>query len=222
MIILDQDIPPGTGHVGCGNMSKKHKKNPYRKIYESYHGKIPRGYHVHHIDGDPTNNDIENLIAVTPEEHATIHKNDFVKWASLGGKMGGNKCKEEGIGWCGWGFEERSRMNKNRKYSEESKIKQSNTLKLLYKTGEIVHWSKLYDKETVSQKIKQGDPGKSKRGKPAWNAGKKMQLLDPEQARINKSISALNRKKYPCENCGRELDRGNLVKHSRKCNILPT
>jgi HNH endonuclease len=153
-------------------MGKLHKNNNYRKIYEDYYGKIPKGYHIHHIDGNPLNNDINNLECVSSEEHSTIHKNDFIKWAYIGGELGGKKSKEEKLGFCAWDFEKRSQISKNRKYSKESKIKKSNTLKLLYKTGEMVHWSKLYDKEVVSEKIKKGDPGKSNRGKPAKNRTK--------------------------------------------------
>lgn len=153
-------------------MSKLHKNNDYRKIYEEHCGKIPKGYHIHHIDGNPLNNDITNLQLLTAEEHVQIHSHEFVKWASIGGKLGGKKSKEEQLGWCGWDFETRSSASKTRKYSEQSKIKKSNTLKILYKNGEMVHWSKLYDKETVSKKISQGDPGKSNRGKPANNRTK--------------------------------------------------
>ena len=50
----------------------------YRKIYEQYHGPIPkesngRSYEIHHKDGDHTNNDPKNLIAVTLQEHYDIH-----------------------------------------------------------------------------------------------------------------------------------------------------
>jgi hypothetical protein len=198
-------------------MSKNHKNNPYRKLYEEYRGEIPDGFHIHHIDGDPTNNSIENLIAISAEEHSAIHENEFIKWASIGGKMGGQKSKEEGLGFCGWDFDKRSETNKGRKYSEESKIKKSNTIKKLYESGEIIHWTKLYDKDAVSEKIKQGDPGKSIRGKIAWNKDKKMELKDPEQARMNKRNAALNREKFPCENCNRSFDKGNLSKHKKKC-----
>jgi len=35
--------------------------NNYRKIYEQHHGiKIPKGYHIHHIDGNHNNNEILN------------------------------------------------------------------------------------------------------------------------------------------------------------------
>lgn len=198
-------------------MSKNHKNNPYRKIYEEHHGIIPDGFHIHHLDGNPSNNDISNLIAISPEEHAILHNDEFVKWASIGGKLGGQKSKEEKLGFCGWDFDKRSQENKGRKYSEESKIKKSNTIRALYESGEMIHWTKLYDKQIVSEKIREGDPGKSMRGKTAWNKNKKMQLKDPEQARLRKQAAALNREKFPCENCGRSFDKGNLVKHSKKC-----
>lgn len=34
---------------------------------------IPKGMVVHHIDGDPTNDDIDNLALVTAAAHNTIH-----------------------------------------------------------------------------------------------------------------------------------------------------
>lgn len=55
-----------------------YSKNSYRKIYESFYGPIPkdsngRSYEIHHIDGDHSNNNINNLKAVTIEEHYDIH-----------------------------------------------------------------------------------------------------------------------------------------------------
>lgn len=56
----------------------------YRKIYEQYYGAIPydesgRRYEIHHIDGDPNNNDIGNLKCVSVQEHYDIHfkQNDW-------------------------------------------------------------------------------------------------------------------------------------------------
>lgn len=46
----------------------------YRKIWEDQNGKIPKGWHIHHLDGDRSNDDIENLIAVIPQLHYEIHK----------------------------------------------------------------------------------------------------------------------------------------------------
>ena len=45
----------------------------YRRIYEDYHGPIPKGHHIHHIDGNHANNDIHNLRCVTAQEHYDIH-----------------------------------------------------------------------------------------------------------------------------------------------------
>jgi hypothetical protein len=55
--------------------------NNYRKIYEQHHGiKIPKGYHIHHIDGNHNNNEISNLEMLTANEHAQKHGflNNFI------------------------------------------------------------------------------------------------------------------------------------------------
>lgn len=45
----------------------------HREVWEDHHGEIPDGHHIHHVDGDPTNNDIGNLECLSPEEHAEKH-----------------------------------------------------------------------------------------------------------------------------------------------------
>lgn len=60
----------------------------YRKIYENHHGLIPQEpngvkYHIHHIDGNHSNNDPSNLKAVTVKEHYEIHKKQGDLYASL-------------------------------------------------------------------------------------------------------------------------------------------
>jgi hypothetical protein len=50
----------------------------YRKIYKSYHGFIPtdefgRTYDIYHIDGDRTNNNLNNLLALSIQEHYNLH-----------------------------------------------------------------------------------------------------------------------------------------------------
>lgn len=46
-----------------------------RQEYEKRHGPIRKGWHLHHIDHDSLNNSLENLIAVSPGVHASIHLN---------------------------------------------------------------------------------------------------------------------------------------------------
>jgi hypothetical protein len=45
----------------------------HRLIYESVWGKLPKGYVVHHIDGDKTNNCILNLSMMKETEHLKLH-----------------------------------------------------------------------------------------------------------------------------------------------------
>lgn len=58
----------------------------YRRIYEQNFGPIPKGHHIHHIDGDHSNNNPENLMCMTAQEHFRIHYNqkDYgACWAML-------------------------------------------------------------------------------------------------------------------------------------------
>jgi hypothetical protein len=55
------------------------RNREYIKIYKQHYGEIPRdsqgrSYDIHHIDGDYTNNDISNLVALSIEEHYNLHK----------------------------------------------------------------------------------------------------------------------------------------------------
>lgn len=45
----------------------------HKAVYMYAYGEIPDGYEIHHIDFDPTNNEIENLILLTHTEHMKIH-----------------------------------------------------------------------------------------------------------------------------------------------------
>lgn len=41
----------------------------HRFVWVDKKGEIPKGYDIHHVDGDKTNNDIKNLECITKEEH---------------------------------------------------------------------------------------------------------------------------------------------------------
>jgi hypothetical protein len=67
----------------------------YRKLYKEYHGSIPidadgRTYDIHHLDFDHTNNDPNNLVAVTIKEHYDIHyaNRDYQACLRIGQRMG--------------------------------------------------------------------------------------------------------------------------------------
>lgn len=45
----------------------------HRAVYALYNGEIPEGYHVHHVDHDKSNNEPENLIAISSKDHMRLH-----------------------------------------------------------------------------------------------------------------------------------------------------
>lgn len=69
-------------------------KFDYRKLWEQHYGPIPvdsqgRTYEIHHIDGNRDNNNINNLICISIEEHYKIHlaQNDFAAAALIALRM---------------------------------------------------------------------------------------------------------------------------------------
>ena len=45
----------------------------HRRVWEQYHKKtIPKGWHIHHINGNKSDNRIENLLALSSREHSLI------------------------------------------------------------------------------------------------------------------------------------------------------
>ena len=45
----------------------------HRYVWEKANGEIPKGYHVHHKDGNPSNNALENLECIPCREHCHRH-----------------------------------------------------------------------------------------------------------------------------------------------------
>ena len=55
--------------------TNKHRNvKEYKMTWEFYSGeKIPKYWHIHHMDNDKTNNSRDNLVCVSPEMHYEIH-----------------------------------------------------------------------------------------------------------------------------------------------------
>ena len=61
-------------------MSKRGQ--PYQRVWERAGKTIPKGWHIHHLDGDRKNNNIDNLVCVTPEMHFAIHSALYDRYRS--------------------------------------------------------------------------------------------------------------------------------------------
>lgn len=51
----------------------------YKLVYQLFVGPIPKRYDVHHIDGNPLNDRIDNLVLITHAEHTKIHNTERMK-----------------------------------------------------------------------------------------------------------------------------------------------
>lgn len=49
------------------------RKRLHRYVWEFHHGPMPKGYHIHHIDYNKSNNDISNLELMHGKRHVTLH-----------------------------------------------------------------------------------------------------------------------------------------------------
>jgi hypothetical protein len=56
------------GYHYCG------KKLLHRLIWEHYNGTIPKGYIIHHKNGNKLNNSIDNLQCMSQSEHCRLHR----------------------------------------------------------------------------------------------------------------------------------------------------
>ena len=57
----------------CGSYFQHKGKRLHRTVWEHHNGDIPKGYHVHHKDGNRCNNDISNLVLMQGSQHLSEH-----------------------------------------------------------------------------------------------------------------------------------------------------
>ena len=46
----------------------------HRIVWEQANGPIPKGWHVHHLNGIKDDNRLENLVVLSPKDHHTQHE----------------------------------------------------------------------------------------------------------------------------------------------------
>lgn len=66
----------GVTYYLCGQYFQKNGKRLHRAVWEFHNGTIPKGYHVHHKDGNRHRNDIENLELLEARKHESLHGAD--------------------------------------------------------------------------------------------------------------------------------------------------
>ena len=59
-----------------GADGKPHRIRLHIYVWEKYNGPVTDRYDIHHIDNDPSNNDISNLVALPRSEHHKLHMDD--------------------------------------------------------------------------------------------------------------------------------------------------
>lgn len=112
------------------------KYKNHRWTWEKHHGKIPKGHHIHHKDGNKRNNSLENLELLTAEEHRKKHHSYYKK-----GNKPWNKNKKE-----------------VQKHSEVTKKKISQTMKR--KGIKPPSHKGIFHTEKTKKKIGQANKGK--------------------------------------------------------------
>ena len=119
------------------------RNQDYRKIWIEANGKIPRdtlnrSYEIHHIDGDHTNNLLDNLECITIEEHYKKHfdRCEFYACACISKRM---QLTEDERKILSAKIAEANRNKPNPMQNLESRLKVSKALKGKY-IGEKHHF----------------------------------------------------------------------------------
>ena len=66
----------GTSYYLCEFYYQKKGRRLHREIWKDNNGPIPAKYHVHHIDGNRSNNALQNLTCIPGSEHLAIQSSN--------------------------------------------------------------------------------------------------------------------------------------------------
>src|SRR5882757_607828 len=73
----------GVRYYRCGPYFQRKGVRLHRAVWESIHGAIPDGFHIHHVDHDRANNEPENLQLMLGTEHVGEHGRDIANLAQI-------------------------------------------------------------------------------------------------------------------------------------------
>jgi hypothetical protein len=124
----------------------------YRKLWgDTNKLKIPKGWHIHHIDGNHSNNDPTNLNCVSPTMHWWAHwlRGDPVKIGEHFIQAANKAARKGGL------------ANKGKSKSLEHKNKISKTITIHGQSEEI----------RKRKSLSMSGKNNPRFGKPAWNKG---------------------------------------------------
>lgn len=64
----------GVRYYLCGKYFQKNGVRLHRKVWEDHHGKVPKGYHVHHVNSNRADNNLSNLELLSGHDHLSLHQ----------------------------------------------------------------------------------------------------------------------------------------------------
>ena len=69
---------PNSGNPAHRRYFARSGSRLHRDVWEFHNGKIQKGFQIHHIDGDTSNNDISNLECLSFQSHRAEHHSGYV------------------------------------------------------------------------------------------------------------------------------------------------
>jgi hypothetical protein len=90
-----------TGYYLCSRKVNGKRPRLHRYVWEFHNGEIPKGFHVHHIDHNKSNNDISNLELLDFDTHMKYHYEEGKKDEKLieQRRIHANAIREQAKDW---------------------------------------------------------------------------------------------------------------------------